>query len=196
MKTAKLEKIMGFMFITGLSMKLLHFPLSGQILILSLGTLAIIYYLSVIPNKIISSELFYNSEEADQISSISRFGFRMSGWGLSFLSIGILFSLQFWEMSRFFLIMGVGSVLFGFIALYKGIRDSLPLVFTRISKRLVTFGVMGLILFSTPRIELFAFFHSDNPDYVEAVRASWANPNDKELHKKVEEFRKSVKSKE
>ncbi len=185
---------MGFMFLGGLSLKILHFPLSGSILILSLGTLAIVYFMSVPGSEEMASELFYTKEDARQINPVSRLGFRLSCWGLSILLIGILFTIQFWPNAKFFLIVGMLSALAGFVSLYVGIRDSLPLVFTRISQRLAIFLIIGLVLISTPRIKLFSFFHSNNPELVEAVRASWENPDDKELRKKVDEIRGADKS--
>ena len=56
--------------------------------------------------------------------------------------------------------------------------------------RTIIFGGACILLFLMPPIAIFEIFHRDNPEYVLAVKKSWANPQNVELRKEKERLQK------
>src|SRR6187549_600373 len=96
----KIETILLILSVIAIIANLLFVKGSGPFLILSLGSLAIFYFLN-------------SKQHMDEpVSSIDMFKKKLSGWGMSILIIGILFTIMIWPQARFFLILGLGTLLF------------------------------------------------------------------------------------
>ncbi|MEO8210020.1 MAG: hypothetical protein ABI840_05635 [bacterium] len=190
MNLSKIEKGAALLFVLGFILRLLFLPFSGQLLIISCGVLAVIYFLSVTKNKLNISGLFSDTGEDITGNIFARFALRFAGFGLSTTVIGILFKILFWPNASFFLAVGIGTIIFSYIILRMKVRESLPVLFRKLALRIFIIGGVAFILYSTPTIDLFRLFHRDQPEYVEAVKAYWADPKNPELKKEVERLRK------
>jgi hypothetical protein len=155
----RIEKIAAVIAAAAFIFKLSHYPLSGMLLVLSLSTLAIIYFFSA--NNKFKSSVFIKEEDENKFEVKDIFSLRLTGYGLSILLIGILFTLQFWPRSRFLLIMGLGSILIAFISIQSGIKIKFPELYKSILQRIIIFGAIGIVLFTTPKEKLYNLFHWD-----------------------------------
>ena len=190
----KLEIIFIIFALVGVAMKLLYIPLAGFTITISFTGLAIIYFLSVPNNRIVVPSIFYDKETYNELKPLGVFGLRIFGWSLSTVLIGILFTLQFWKNGRFFLVLGLISLFLGLLLSVKEFRSAIPDLYTKMIRRIVVIGGLGLMIFMTRPIILFEIFHRDNPALVESARNYWADPGNKELKAEYERQRKLTSS--
>lgn len=118
---------------------------------------------------------------------------RFSGFPVAVVCLGILFKLQFWPGYENQLLFGVaGVVLVGVFAIWK--YDSAQEVgFRGLFMRLAVFALLGIGMMLTPRENILEMKHAGHPEFVEAVKQSWADPENQELQQKVRQERDRLK---
>jgi hypothetical protein len=99
----KLEMIFALTSFIGLILRILNISYGGIILVISLSSLAIIYFL-----------LAYKSSSSDS-SGLYKFIYKLIYWAISISVLGILFRLQHYPNSNNMLIIGCVTVLFALI---------------------------------------------------------------------------------
>lgn len=182
----RIEKILGLTALIAVILKLLLIPGGGALLTLSLAPLAIYYYLSfAILNDIQLKDIF-KKESYNGITPLKMIGVIVFGLTLSAITIGALFYLQFWPGAFIQLQAGFVFLLIIFIVSLIRYNKNKSGFYKRIFIRAIIFGGVSILLLSTPPIAFFEIFHRDNPDYVSAVKKSWADPNNEELLKERE----------
>lgn len=86
---AKMEVIGSILFFVGLAFKFAHYPFSGPLTVVSLGTLAIIYWM-----RSFERVSYEEDEKQDTLVNI------LAGVSLGISCIGILFRLMYWPGSQ------------------------------------------------------------------------------------------------
>jgi len=172
----KLEIILVVIAIAAIFMNYTEIPGGGFLTVLSLAALAVFY-------------LFYkeawvkNNTIAGGISNWNPLGL-----GLSILVIGILFKLQIWPNAKFFLITGVGSVLF---FAWLNYRRNAALENSQGNKtgiiRIAGFIAVGILLLIIPNSSLVENRFKNYPDYIQAWKDADAHPDSLPLQSKRDE---------
>lgn len=186
------ELILIGIFIIAFILNLLGVNGATILLILSGGTLAMIYfYISVIIfNKIPLKSAFKKAAYKD-IPTSRILGSIGGGIALSVLIIGLLFTIMNWPGGRMQLATGIVlSTILLLVSLVKFFTKKVPF-YKLVIIRSALWVVFGTVLFLLPPYTLINIKYSDNPAYRDALINSMENPNDSLIHQKwVEESKK------
>lgn len=176
------------LFVIALVLHILHLPGSALLLILSLGILAILYFLFGVV-------LFNNQDIKGRLNELSENAYKRPNIGAKFKNIGIgvvftiavegiLFKLLSWPGANILLIFGiVGLSIVTVISVRTNSKDKAS---SDMLKRIILFGGLGVFLFLIPTKTWLNFTYPDNPEYVQAVLDYQENPTNKELKEKVD----------
>jgi hypothetical protein len=191
----KIEKYLVITAITSLALKLIFVPGSGLLTVLSFSALSIIYlalFFALLNN--IEPKRIFRKETYKQLSAIRLFGSVGTGIALSFTTLGIMFKFQSWPGASFNLAFGVMglwlSVLVGLMKYNKTKNPIYPIIF----KRAALFGGIAMTLIILPADKWIALKYRNNPAFVEIYQKALADPDNKELWKKVEEEREKIRN--
>lgn len=165
-----------------------HVPFGGVISALGFTSLALLYmYLSFalfnkIPfTRILKKEAYLN------VSKLRIFGTVLTGMVLSLSLIGMLFKLQLYPMAEVNLLTGILGLLIATIVSIVKYSIGKDKFYFEILKRIILVGVFGFLFIITPKESILEIRHRKHPEYVEAVKKAWADPDNQDLWKKVEE---------
>ncbi|MCT4604481.1 MAG: hypothetical protein N4A59_16460 [Marinifilum sp.] len=191
------EKILGIIAIISTILSLFSIPFIGNILIISLSTLSFLYmYLGSILFKDIPFKLVIKQENFKEYDKIQKFGIYVMGMALSITTIGILFKFQCWPNSSLLLRIGLTGILASVIINLIKYNQIKSHNFSNILKRAAIIGVIGLFFMLTPRENILEIRHRNHPEYVEALKNAWADPDNQVLWDKVEEENLKILQKE
>lgn len=184
----KTEKILAVIAFTSIILSMNHVPFGGSISALSFSVLALLYmYLSFalfnkIPfTRILKKEAYLN------ISKLRFFGTVLTGMLLSCCLIGMLFKLQLYPMADINLLTGILGLLIAAIISIIKYSTGKDEFYLDIFKRIILVGVFGLLFTINPKESILEIRHRNHPEYIEAVKKAWADPDNQALWKKVEE---------
>lgn len=150
----KLEVILWSTAVLGLLLKVFHLPFASLLIVLSLSTLMLLYFL-------LSWTLFPRPTKKDQILGLSLF----SGIAFTIQLEAILFKVQIWPMAAFFSIVGLlltGIALFLALAM-RGGRPELATYFNGLIRRAIPLFVLGLLLYPVVETDILRFHYRDDP---------------------------------
>lgn len=191
----KAEIIMGALSILALGLNLLLVPGSGLLTFLTLSILSIIYFILgfALFNGIQLRNVFKKESYTD-VSGSRIIGAVGTGWALSATINGIMFKFQSWPGAEINLNAGlVGLLIVVIIGKIKYSKNRSE-YYTRIFKRIVIFGGLGLVLMLFPKTSWVELKYRENPDYVDAYKKAMADPDNKELRENVEVERQKMNS--
>lgn len=189
----KTELIIGFSAIIALVLRFLQVPGSGIIVMSTITTLSIFYYIfgfAIFNNigfrGIFKKELYKKTNAKKIIGAIGL------GWAISIITIGGLFKIQLYQGASIQLLFGLIliSILF-LIALTRYFKNR-SVYFPRIFKRIIIFGSLGLILYLTPYATLIDIYFKDKPAYAELYKKVLENPKDIELREKLKQMERDM----
>ena len=89
-----MERAAALVAVGGLVFKMQHWPFGGIILVVSLGTLSVIYFFTA------------QKTPPETETKLGMFAHKLMYWGLSITTIAILFKLQHWPNANFFMFIG------------------------------------------------------------------------------------------
>jgi hypothetical protein len=183
----KLEIIFICLAALGLTFKVLHFPGSGVLTVLSLSLISSLYfYVGFALFNNIGFRKLFKKESYQNISSNRVVGGVATGMALSIAALGIQFKLQSWPGARVMLIFGFSSsVVITLVSLLKKSKST-DNYYPNILKRVVAFGAISIILFSIPKPTWLAWKYPNNPEYIKAVLDADKDPSNQELWDKVD----------
>ncbi len=192
----RLEIILAFLAILGVTMMLLLIPGGSVLLSISLSILACIYnplgifYFNKIPIRRMFKKEYYEG-----ISVLRLVGAAAGGIVLSILSVGMLFKLLQLPGSGVMLTVGLipGSILFLVVLIKFFINTSATFYRNMLVRSLLIVGLSGII-YVTPGLTMVKIFFRNHPDYIEAYERAMNNPDDKELYRRAEEIREKIKN--
>jgi len=196
MKT--LEKVIGLVIIISLIMKLTLIPGGSILAVISLTTLACIYYPLGFAffNKIRLRKIF----KRDSYKGLTKFriiGAIGIGMGLAAICIGILFKFQHWPGADTYLSSGLVTTLIILIVAMIRFIKSKDNFYKRIFKRIAIIGGFGLILTIVSDSTITKIQFRNHPDYIKVYEEYIDNPQDEELRKKMDiEYHKATMPKD
>jgi len=189
----KVEIILGTIAIIALLLNLLNIKGGGVLIVLSLSTISILYmYLSFALFNDIRLRNIFKKESYKGISRMRIVGAVLTGLALSITIIGLLFKFQSWPNASFNLGFGLFGLLIGLVVGLIKYKRTKSDYYTRIFKRIAIYGGLGLILMILPRETWLEIRNRNHPEYIEAVKKAWADPENQELWDKVDEERQKM----
>ncbi|MBS2099616.1 GldL-related protein [Carboxylicivirga linearis] len=194
----KLEIILGIIATTAFIMNLFFVPGSSLLILLSLGTLTILYYAFslLLFNKIDLNQIG-NRYTYQGISKLRIIGSIAAGIVLSTTYAGIMFKLIHYPGATIVLNIGLITNLVVFIVIlikHLRINDN---YYLRILKRIMIIGGIGLMLVSISELTIVKFKFRNYPEYINIYEAHINDPQNEELRIKKEiEFYRITMSEE
>jgi len=191
------EIILATISIISLGLNLLLIPGGGILTVLTLSTLSMVYFYFgfALFNDIRLRKIFKKDSYKD-ISSLRILGAVGAGLALSTTIIGLMFKFQSWPGADNNLIAGLlGLVIVTIIGVLKYMQNKSD-YYTRILKRVAIFGGLGLVIILTPKTSWIELKYRNYPDYVNAVKKSMADPDNKVLQDKADEERQKMYNKQ
>ena len=189
----KVEIILGTIAIIALLLNLLNIKGGGVLIVLSLSTISILYmYLSFALFNDIRLRNIFKKESYKGISRMRIVGAVLTGLALSITIIGLLFKFQSWPNASINLGFGLFGLLIGLVVGLIKYKRTKSDYYTRIFKRIAIYGGLGLILMILPRETWLEIRNRNHPEYIEAVKKAWADPENQELWDKVDEERQKM----
>lgn len=189
----KAEIILGTVAIVSLILNLLNVEGAGVLTVLSLSTVSTFYmYLSFALFNNIRLRKIFKKGSYKVISKMRIIGAILIGLALSITTVGLLFKFQSWPGASFNLGFGLFGLLVGLIVGLIKFQKTKSDFYTKIFKRIAIYGGLGLILMALPRETWLEIRNRNHPEYIEAVKRAWADPDNQELWDKVDEEREKM----
>ncbi len=175
------EIVFFVLFIIGLVFKLFSWPGGGILLIITFGTLAMLYAGGGV-------YFFSYKHMKNQIRKLSVF----AGLSLSVCLIGILFTLMFWPGAEAQLMVGGFSALAIFVTSLvlqsKNTEEELKGYFRIMIIRTGLVGGMALVLFFTPLPAKIKFIYMHDPEMIELWEKAYENPENEQYQRELDEY--------
>lgn len=177
----KLEKFLVPIAILALISKLMHYPGSGLLLIISFLSLAAFYFYASL-----TYQLFPKQDPN------SKYGLLLAtGYTLATILIGILFKLMFWPSSNMLLMIGSISIC---IQLYLIIsyRSSMPLETkgntNKLLTRIIVFAIASWFFYLTPQSSIILLSYSHDPELGRLKKQLYEDPNNEAFKQELEDY--------
>jgi hypothetical protein len=184
----KAEIILGIIAFIAMVLNLLLVPGGASVTILSLSVLSMVYmYLSFALFNGIRLRNILKRESYRTISSWRIFGSVGAGFSLSTSIMGILFRFMSWPGAAIMLMMGLATTAVVFVVVLIKYLESNADFYRGIGARLLIYGLLALALFTFPRDKWVAIKFRNHPEYVNAVKAAYADPDNLVLRAKEKE---------
>jgi hypothetical protein len=184
----KAERTLGAIAIVAMIINLLDIAGSIMLTTLSLSLVSILYmYLSFALFNDIRLKKIFKQESYKGISKMRIVGAVLIGLALSMTTMGLLFKFLTLPGAYFFLVFGLLGLHISLIVSLIKYQKSKSDYYIKIFKRIAIYGLIGLFLMILPRETWLEFRNRDYPEYIEAVKASWEDPDNKELWDKANE---------
>jgi hypothetical protein len=152
-------------------------PQTAMLLVTSLGTLSIIYFLN-------GFAVVNEGDGSPQKGMVLKLE-NIANFAFSVFVIGFLFSIQSWPNSSYFLKIGGASILL--VLLMLGVNYSKTQTYNAyILKRALIYGLLEVVLLSLPPYTLIDIKYRNHPAYAEALKKTMENPGDSALRAKFE----------
>jgi hypothetical protein len=176
----KTEKVFAIIFLIGLLFKIMHWPFAGPILVISLGSIGVLYF----P---LAFYFFSDKEFKRQNLFLSV----VLGLFLSFVPVGILFKVLYWPGAQLYLL--VGSVTAPVIAVLTYLSlskatDELNTYYRNIFLRSAILAALAILFYATPTATLLKIQHRDNPELARLKTLSYENRDNEEYRKQLKDY--------
>ena len=149
-----------------------HFPGAGILLILSLGTLAIVYFPAAV-------YFFADKEIKRQNYALSV----VSGLFLSIVPLGVLFKVMYWEGASSYFLVALGSTNLLLVIVYvmrAKAEENLEPYFRNMLLRTLFWCALSYVFYFTPTASLIQLQHSDDPKLARLKIQHIAHPENEE----------------
>lgn len=189
-----LEKILLCFLFLGVFFKVMHYPGASVLLVLSLGSLSMLYFgfSFLLLNKIRTRNAF-KVASYNNVSGLRLLGSVFLGLLFSQALIGLLFRIQLYPGASVMLLtacfgLGIAIVIltiFAIIGRSGFTRDNVI--------RLVVITFFAFFFNQVSEIQVVKFYYQENaPDYVKAYENHLLNPEDKESERQLELERRKI----
>lgn len=186
----KIELILGLTAVIAAVLNLFDYPMSTQLLIVSIGNLSLFYmYLSIPLFNQIPVRKIFSRTSYEAISKWRFIGSLVVGLTFSAALIGLLFKLMIWPIAVTELLIALSGLLIAFGVSIWRYRLSQDTFYINLFKRMAVFLVLVIVGLAIPKYAILEFKYAAYPAYIEAFKARSENPNSEELTKKLEEER-------
>ena len=182
----KTEKVFASIFFVGLIFYFMHWPFAGPLLVVSLSTIAMLYF----PGG------FYffcdkNIERQNLPISV------ISGFFLSFIPVGVLFKLLFWPNPQIFLLVGIVTAPVFLVLIYfskSNASEDLKIYYRNMFLRVSVLTILVVTLYLTPITALIQIRNRHNPELAKLKIQHFTNPENEEYKKQLDDYVKKQDS--
>lgn len=186
----KIEIIFGLTALIAAILSLFDYPMSTQLLIVSIGNLSIFYmYLSIPLFNAIPARKMFSRASYEGISKGRFIGSLALGLTFSAALIGLLFKLMIWPNALVEMLIALLGLLIALAVSIQRYRLKKDSFYLGVFKRIAIFLILVVVGIAIPKYAVLEFKYADYPKYIEAFKARNEQPNDKELLEKLEEER-------
>ena len=192
----KIEKTLGIAAIILVLLKFAAIPGAGFLLIMTFALLGIFYFaFSFAIFNGVSFRNLFNTDSYKDSSALKIIGSIVTGFVILVTIVGIIFKLFSWPGAAVMLLLGiVGMFVVTIIAANKHAKIRSEF-YNRIFKRIAVFGIIAVFLVVLPQSIWLEFQYLNNPEYLQALKQSLADPENEELSKKRDlEYKKMTGS--
>lgn len=172
-------------------MKLLHIAGSNILIVVSLMSLAMLYFIA---GYFIFNDVKLSFKKSEHPLSAKRITFSIAfGWALSTLIVGMLFRLMIWQGSDVQISSGLVLTMLPmlFLLLYIQFKKldvgSVKQILLRGSLGII----LGLALFNISEVGIVNLYYRDMPEYRDAMIRTIEHPDDPEAQKEWRDLNKT-----
>lgn len=161
---------------------------SESVLVLSISTLGIIYIFSGMngfQNSLRSTHSFENQKTA--------FVFKISGYSMALIAIGVLFYQLIWPGSKMMIIAGSLSCLFSLAALFSMQKVIKSEQIKILLPRLIVWTFLGGLFLLISQSDWVAMKYKNHPSVVESFENMRNNPKNDSLRDLFQESKREIK---
>ena len=188
----KLEKAFAIVALILILSKFAAIPGAAMLLIITFALLGMFYFAFsfAIFNGVAFRNLF-NRDSYKDSSALKIIGSIVTGFVILVTIVGIIFKLFSWPGAAVMLLLGiVGMFIVTIIAANKHAKIRSEF-YNRIFKRIAVFGIIAVFFIVLPQSIWLEFQYLNNPEYLNALKQSIADPENEELSRKRDlEYRK------
>ena len=166
----KAETYLGITAILGFILKLLHIPGNSFLLVVSLSTLALFYYLSFAYfNNIRIRDIF--KIKAYSNTNVKRIlGTIVLGFALSLCVLGILFKIQFYSNANIILLSGLFYLCVILITTLFFYFRNKSFFYKKILNRIIIIGSICFLFSVIPSTTLVDIYYRNKPEYRDSLK--------------------------
>jgi len=174
------EKALTIVFLIGLSFKLLHWPGAGPLIVISLSTIAMLYFPAAF-------YFFCDKVIKRQNLALSI----VSGLFLSLIPVGILFKIMYWPGGQVYLLIGIvtAPIILAIIFFLKSKTvDDLKTYYRNMFLRTSILTALTIIFYLTSTSTLLKVQYWDDPELARLKTLHYTNPDNEEYKKQHDEY--------
>lgn len=174
------EKTLTIIFLVGLIFKLLHWPEAGIILVISLSTIAMLYF----PGAFY---FFCDKVIKRQNLALSI----VSGLFLSLIPLGILFKIMYWPGGHLYLLIGTVTAPIILIVVYflkSKTTDDLATYYKNMFVRTTVLTVLTISFYLIPTATLLKIQYWDDQELARLKTLHYTNPDNEEYKRLHDEY--------
>jgi hypothetical protein len=178
--TVRTEKTLTILFLIGLIFKLLHWPGAGIILVISLSTIAMLYFPAAF-------YFFCDKVIKRQNLALSI----ISGLFLSLIPLGILFKIMYWPGGQMYLLIGsvTAPIILTVIYFMKSkTTDELATYYKNMFVRTVVLMVLTITFYLIPSATLLKIQYWDDQELARLKTLHYTHPDNEEYKKQHDEY--------
>ena len=180
MDIRKIEKILVLLIFLGVLFKVLHFQGAYPLIIIGVGSLSIVYFLSGVINKSGTpkwlQKLFTDKDQNNLLVPNLVFGYVFS-IGL----IGILFKVMMYPGDGPMLTVGITGFAIAFLVSYFQLKDKFMEKMRPYFTRIFIIGGLVAVFYAIPKETLIDFYYSSYPEYANILKELDKDPFNKAL---------------
>lgn len=194
----KLEIILGSIALIAMVLKFFMIPGSAFLGITSLSILAVLYFcLGLVLFNGIRLRNLFKKDPFEGISGIRIAGAILSGFYLSIVCVGILFTFESWPGANLMMIQGLTCLTMALVVVLIRYYKNKSEFSLRIIKRIAIIGGFAFLMVITPETAFVRLKFRNHPQYIEAFEAYARDPNNPELILREDiEYHRAVMPKE
>jgi hypothetical protein len=175
----RVEQVSLLVAVLGLALKYLLLPAGNMLLMVGIGTLAVVYSLQVYSpnsNTFTTAPIEEPGNSVEYTGAVEQPPFlavvadKVVGIGAAVTLIGLLFSLLFWKGGHNLLLVGSGSLVLALVLLAN---------IGQFSRKGFVIAVLGVGMLLTSTEALVRIFYRDDPALVEKMIYQQQHPDDK-----------------
>ncbi len=188
-----LEICLGISILITMALSILLFPRFQFLFILSVGITANIYFLLsfALFNNVQINRIFIGGF-LQGLSQLRLIGAILTGFVLSIVCVGIIFKFQSYPQPNFILSVGIIGLFISLIVSIIKFKKTNSSFYKNVVIRIALYSILGLTLLIIPREKMIEIKYRKYPGYIEAVKKSMADPDNKDLWKKAEEEKQKI----
>ena len=193
----KIEKGLITLLIIGLSFFFLRWPFASEFLILSIGSLALLYmyFGTILFNDIPIKNILKTIKSKSGRSAKLIAGFLL-GFLLAINIIGSLFKFMNWPFAMNLIFISLAFMIIILIASIILSSKNNSVFYKNVILRFGLWGMLSLMLTLLPKYAILEYRYAKYPTYIEAFKYYNANPTDENFKLMEEEFEKTLDTSE